>query len=368
MFKINDLSEEESSYLDVVIREWFNADLSIDNSRTRAEQALKDIYSVIGKPCPSNIVWVDSPFVGSIVAHMAEQGALGEVGFSVSSLVRAILTSVIGTSSKLCEAYCFVSSEISFRLANRINIVSLWEIVRRHVYGRDSTDKISSSIDCEADYRGEILVSRTIAGMERELEVSNCCWRLAAYDFLQRWFPEEILPLKGMLEISRSCGWWYPFENFVILTSKPRKIELDGDCGLHNENGYSIEYPDGWGFCSWHGIRVPKEWIFNKGNVDPHLAITWDNVQQRRALCEILGWEKIVEHVNPKKIYEDKYGILLEIEMNDDHLPARFVKVICPSTGGKYILRVDPTVASAHEGVAATFGLTKDQYSPIQES
>ena len=53
------------------------------------------------------------------------------------------------------------------------------------------------------------------------------------------------------------------------------------------------------------------------------------------------------------------------------HLDARFVKVVCPSTGKSTFLRVDvsvPQTSTPLGAIAWTFGMTENEYKPIFEA
>jgi ankyrin repeat protein len=119
--------------------------------------------------------------------------------------------------------------------------------------------------------------------------------------------------------------------------------------------------------CSvFNGFPDVAEYLLSKGS-NIRSALVCSIVMKGR-LCEYFGWERIVEAFGAEEVYRDKYGVLLETEnINDDKYPARFVRVTCPSTGRKYVLRVDPNVQTAKEAVASTFGLTEEQYCPILE-
>ncbi len=78
------------------------------------------------------------------------------------------------------------------------------------------------------------------------------------------------------------------------------------------------------------------------------------------------GWDTYLADVAAKTLHDDTTGTLIEIATAAE--PIRAVRVICPSTGRQYALRVPPTTKTAREAVAWTFGLTADQYQPITQS
>ena len=71
----------------------------------------------------------------------------------------------------------------------------------------------------------------------------------------------------------------------------------------------------------WHGQSIPDWWISEKGKLTPEIALRWDNVEQRRSACEILGWANVLEHpsLNPRIIDQDlpHIGTLIEVDLPD---------------------------------------------------
>ena len=53
---------------------------------------------------------------------------------------------------------------------------------------------------------------------------------------------------------------------------------------------------------------------------------------------------------------------------NSSHSKARFVKVVCHSSGKEAVLRVPPTVNTVMDGIAWTFGIDSKEYNPIKEA
>jgi hypothetical protein len=108
---------------------------------------------------------------------------------------------------------------------------------------------------------------------------------------------------------------------FCMISDRPRVLKLDEQGRPHNENGAYIEWADGMGLYAWHGVRVPEFFIMQKHLLTPEMALTWENVEQRRAACEILGWANVLEHpsLNPVIINEDEphIGTILQVDLPD---------------------------------------------------
>jgi uncharacterized protein YdbL (DUF1318 family) len=85
------------------------------------------------------------------------------------------------------------------------------------------------------------------------------------------------------------------------------------------------------------------------------------NQARRRAIVAACG-ESVVAVDKAELVQADDYGRLYRLP---DGL---FVRVVCPSTGAPYWLSVPETCGSAHEAVAATFGMSVVDYHPVVQS
>ena len=180
-----------------------------------------------------------------------------------------------------------------------------------------------------------------------------------------------------MIELARSgCGWWRPFENVVILTERPLEIRRDEEHRLHCEDGPAVAYKDGFNLYAWHGVRVNKNTIMHPEDITTDQILKEENQEIRRVMLERYGWVKVLDELGAKIVHQDGYGILYETTRLRDFLvgddpTAKFVRVVDPSTNREYALRVPPTINTAKEAVAWTFGFEgkeSDQYNPEQEA
>ena len=164
--------------------------------------------------------------------------------------------------------------------------------------------------------------------------------------------------LDSHCKIMRSCGWWYPFDDFCIITDRPEAILRDDQNRLHCETGMALRYRDGTGMHSWHGLRVPSEWIEKKAELTAKTALTWPNVEQRRAACEILGWNTVLKELKAKTINRDddpQIGELVEATIPDIG-KEKFLRVMC-GTGREFAIPMPPHIKTALEGNAWTYGV-----------
>jgi hypothetical protein len=158
-----------------------------------------------------------------------------------------------------------------------------------------------------------------------------------------------------------------PSRGFCVITARPSFIKRDAAGRLHAEDGNAIEWPDGWGVACWHGTRVPLEWPTSKESLTPTMALTWQNIEQRRAACEILGWARILGALNASVVDESEdpqIGTLLEVDLPDSPRE-RFLRVRC-GTGREFVLPVDPKCRTAASANAWSFGTTADVIRAIE--
>lgn len=171
--------------------------------------------------------------------------------------------------------------------------------------------------------------------------------------------------LDAHLTITRNCGWLYLYEEVAILCDRPDRIRLDDEWRLHSEDGAAIHFRDGLSAYFWRGTRIPGEWIEKKGEMNPKIALTWDNIEQRRCAAEIIGWHNVLSQLEAVTIDEDpdpEIGTLVEVNLPDVGRE-RFLRVMC-GTGREFALPVPPDTKTALAGNAWTYGLEPDMLKP----
>ena len=164
--------------------------------------------------------------------------------------------------------------------------------------------------------------------------------------------------LDGLTEYAKHAGWASVYEDVVVIQDRPEHILFDDQDRVHSETDAAIKYRDGTGVYMWHGVRVPAEWITNKSTLSAKTALTWKNIEQRRAACEIVGWAQVLRELDAKTIDVDDdpmIGTLVEVTIPDVGRE-RFLKVIC-GTGREFALPVPPDMTTALGANAWTYDL-----------
>jgi hypothetical protein len=168
------------------------------------------------------------------------------------------------------------------------------------------------------------------------------------------------------------AGWWWAFGSVAIVSSAPSVLERDPENRLHCERGPALAYPDGWAIWAIHGVRVPERLVTNPRSLSVEEIVHERDLAIRRAMLERLGYERFVRKARLKPVQADRFGRLYRLDPHWTE-PIALVEVLnsTPEPNGsrrRYFLYVPPTVRTAHQAVAWTFGLGPKEYRPDMES
>lgn len=230
---------------------------------------------------------------------------------------------------------------------------------------------------CDSPYAGCEMVARLLhpratgKRLQRYArdQISTAIWAqydadwMAFYDFFN--FLECTKPLQGLQLVAKSAGWWWAFDQFVVLTERPRIIKRDNQGRLHSLEGPALQYPDGDAIYAVQGTRVPAEWIEERETLDPSIALTWENVDQRTAAAQIIGWDRVLEQFPVRVIHEDPdplIGSLIEVDLPDAP-GSRFLRAQC-GTGRPICIAVTDDASTAREAGASSYDMSEDEYEP----
>ena len=153
-------------------------------------------------------------------------------------------------------------------------------------------------------------------------------------------------------------------EKFCIVSDFPEHLGIHDQNRAHGQEGPSHRWRDGWALYHWHGTAVPENWIMNKKSLTAKQAITWKNIEQRRAAIEIVGWANVLDQLDAKVIDEDgdpEIGTLLEVDLPDIG-KEKFLRVQC-GTGRTFAIPVPPEMRTALEAQSWTWFLEPKDFA-----
>ena len=350
-----------------------------DKSATR--EAVLGLYAAAELPPPTNIVFSSGPVTAAVAASVAagvwwlrehpdKYRELGLLGLNEEVLLNAI--------GRSCAAV-FGPHKIG-ALPTR-DATSAATDAATSAATSAATDAATSAATRAATYAAtraatEALVERTArflvlcCGNWSNLRNGGNQWSgWAAYISFFRHVAKLDLP---EYELWKHCeaaavhaGPRFVHAKFCIVADRPEFIRRDAANRPHSIDGPFTRWRDGIALYRVRGTQVPREWIEEKNTIDPSLGLTHPNVEQRRALCEILGWSKIIAGLNAREIHRDhdpEIGTLIEVDLPDAGA-CRFLKVQC-GTGRHFVLPVPVEMKTAREANAWTYNLSPTQFNP----
>ena len=232
------------------------------------------------------------------------------------------------------------------------------EVARRHAFGDASDEELAAARDAAWDAARDAArdaagaaardAARDAAGAAAEVNALSVFDHITQAKLVAIW-----LPMVDAFDAGLWLYWITPIE--VICVEQPCLHISENR--LHREDGPAVYWPSGESYYFWRGVQVPGEWISDKKSLTASLALTWDNIEQRRCACEIIGWARILAELDATVIDHDDdphVGDLVEVNLPDVGRE-RFLRVLC-GTGREFAIPVPPSITTAIGGQAWTYG------------
>ncbi|MEU0405115.1 DUF6745 domain-containing protein [Streptomyces sp. NPDC006197] len=185
-------------------------------------------------------------------------------------------------------------------------------------------------------------------------------------------FDEHGERLAGLAAVAEHAGWWWPYENAVVLCERPVELHRDEAGRLDRGDGPALAFRDGFALHAWRGMQVSAEFLAGLTDLTPERIREEENAELRRVMLEYYGYDRYLAASGARHEHNDETGVLWRIELADDE-DVVMVEVVnsTPEPDGShrtYWLRVPPGTRTAREGVAWTFGLRPEEYEPLVQT
>jgi hypothetical protein len=319
---------------------------AVPADRADAEDGVRRAYELAGLSAPRHIEWHGSPASGARAAERLV--AAGESGAPVRAQVR---TRPWAAARADCVAQLGAAGWAQHWAAAGART---WQLL---------TDRLATPIRTRVEADLETLAGARFRLLDAVYGQHDGAW-LAAFD--------DVPALAGLARVARSAGWWWPYERAVVLTERPLAVHRDNVGRLHHGDGPALSYPDGWELYAWRGMPIAPEVAAELPNLTVARIQAEDNAEVRRVMLEYFGFDRYLRECDAKKVQTDETGILWRVDLPNDE-PLVMVEVVnaTPEPDGTrrtYFLRVPPNTRTARAGVAWTFGLTEEEYSPLLQT
>ncbi|MFI6154986.1 DUF6745 domain-containing protein [Kitasatospora sp. NPDC051170] len=358
-------AREAGRHAEVTARWRARASATGPGDRAAAESAVRAAYREAGLPEPAEVRWHGSPL--SAVEAALELRAAGAV--SVREAVRTLpweaarrrAVEEVGQAGWSAH-WALTGGElgpVTTPLADRLRNAVL--------------DRLAPEADRDEDPDEAV----------EEARARRTVVRLALLDAVRGqhdapWFAAfeaagaAAEPVAPLIATAREAGWWWPYQDVVLISERPLALHRDEAGRLDRADGPAVEYPDGFALHAWRGMPVPAEFLAGLAEVSVERIRTEENAELRRVLLEHYGYERYLADSGAEPIDRDETGVLWRIVLPDDE-PVVMVEVVNSTaepdgTFRTYWLRVPPSTRTARAGVAWTFGIPEADYHPQRET
>lgn len=110
--------------------------------------------------------------------------------------------------------------------------------------------------------------------------------------------------------IAKSCGFTWWGDKVATISDRPKHIHRDARGRLHSTTQKAIEYPDGWGVYSIHGVIVPDFVITNPEKITAQTIKEERNAEVSRVMIELIGMENFIQQSGLTPVSKDAFGEL----------------------------------------------------------
>ncbi|MFE8911201.1 DUF6745 domain-containing protein [Streptomyces globisporus] len=315
--------------------------------RAAAEAGVRRAYRTAGLAGPDRIIWAASP------------------------------RAAVGTVEKLTDAGRSVREEVRTRPwaderrrmydeLGPAGWAALWSATGAQLWETTAAlaERIRTGIVADLAPRPQDEEAVRLVLLDAVLGQHDAAW-LAAFD-------GQGDRLAGLAEVARNAGWWWPYENAVVITERPDVLHRDEAGRLDHGEGPALAYGDGFALHAWRGMPVPAAFLDELPSLTPERIRAEENAELRRVMLEYYGYDRYLTESGADPVHRDETGILWRIALDGDE-DVVMVEVVnsTPEPDGTYRtywLRVPPTTWTAKDGVAWTFGLEGAAYAPVRQT
>lgn len=173
--------------------------------------------------------------------------------------------------------------------------------------------------------------------------------------------------------------------DFCMISDRPETLTVDDQSRPHNATGPFCQWRDGTRLYCWHGVQIPAKYyerqhtareILDEPNAEVRRAMIerYDALRHSGAFIEDVGAKVLdssVQRVLSNGKWAEKTAVneLLTIDLpGDPEERMVYLRVTCPSTERKYLIRVPPDQRTVRGALAWTANVPEDEYNLIAES
>jgi hypothetical protein len=160
----------------------------------------------------------------------------------------------------------------------------------------------------------------------------------------------------------------------------PNLVQYVNNGKLHRSDGPAVLTPNGTKLFYWKGVHIEPSLWERKDTISAQEVLEIPNVELRRSVIEMIGFEEFINRANPTILDQDKKtnAVLYKVEMpkDDETEPLVVVKVLdgtlLKDSNGveyrkEYFLRVPPSIMTCRDAIAWTFDIDPKEYDEVEK-
>ncbi len=103
-----------------------------------------------------------------------------------------------------------------------------------------------------------------------------------------------------------ACLMFWPNNRFCVVTRNPTVLLRNNNRQAHSTERFAIKFVDGWGVAAVSGIFVPSKYIETPGLLNPEIIKRTKNVETKRALMELYGYDRWLVDSKATLLHHDR--------------------------------------------------------------
>lgn len=162
--------------------------------------------------------------------------------------------------------------------------------------------------------------------------VNELAGRAAYCEFMRDVFKADTVMEDSAIDFAwaaAGCYFYVLEDSQILICERPSAFSFDDQQRVHASLGPAVEWPNGCGFCAWHGQPVPV-WAFLPGQLTAARIQKEGNPDTRAALIDMLGIGTYLDAVGARLVCTD----MVEVARGDGNFMPRAVLEF----GGRYYL------------------------------
>jgi hypothetical protein len=224
-----------------------------EQEHERAVWAVRSALEAAGIQTHSFLsIWVKSPMAGVLAAASVRSGLGDPLTAKLRAHLAGALEGAVPAAVRLRQdvdavvwrARTAVHTRVAAELETRGPAWERW----RDDMGNYAWDQVWQTIGDPVYSQGWEQAARESGGLFEQnlqpwaddmMEGQFGAGAMAQLDAMQLLEGVDVEPYEGVRRLAERCGWWWAFEQGVVICERPARFEVDG-------NRITVEYSDGW--------------------------------------------------------------------------------------------------------------------------